>query len=319
MKTQTPHNNKKTFLTSVNSNFFSLLSVISLLALSGCSDAPVNSSSIVDLIPSFGGTISSKILIESTQEKNNIYYYSFAPLLYDFKENSLGLDDGSEFTVTNDLVGAVNFTVSTNTNNQVIFSGSNQNDSLRVLINYNPSTRTFSYTEYLFLDDASNVLGNPEATKIFFWMNMTDVTIKSDGTFVGPMKVLGVYATADQFLGIQGTDGIEIYHGYIAASDIGTGVAVVTAFNMGSTTLPSGSEVSVSDPSDLSDLSKMQSYVADIGFNGFKAVCNGVTFNDYYYRLGNSEAQVVSGDNTLSLEDFIALLPSGWKANTQLQ
>lgn len=274
----------------------------------------------VDVLPVFGGPLSSRVVVPTDLATNNLRYYCFAPLLYGFQENALGIGDGDGFMAGNDLVGNISFSIDSSASDTVVYTGANDDDTVRVSVRYSPATRTFGYDQYVYLDDAYNVLGNPAATKMAFWMHLDDVALESDDSFRGTLTIVGLYATADALLGMQCSDGMEVYHGPMDASGTGTGVAIRTVFAVMASAFPTGATTTVDEPADLADLDLVAAYIDEVGLEGFKAAGTAVTYNDAYYRIGSAEASLINGDNdSLDLSDFIALLPEFWAQNTGLQ
>ncbi|MFP4210991.1 MAG: hypothetical protein ACLFR8_07095 [Alkalispirochaeta sp.] len=267
-----------------------------------------------------GSGINAQAVTDDADTAANVRFYASAPLVYSFAENSLGVGTGDTYVSTNDVFGAVTFTV-TESNGVVTYTGENSDRSIRVTATYNSDTKKIGYEQILYLDDQGKKLNDSTAMKLVVYTKFSDITLTDDGSFVGPIEAVVLY-DSDDGLGFQATSGgnAEVFHGKIDGTSIGTGYAIGKGVSSAddSTPFPEGTGKPTT-ATDLANLDDMYTYITGVTPAKFVSDAGGSTENGaIFWRVGTDPAQQDQADPATFPPDFTGNGLTGWANVTSL-
>jgi len=165
--------------------------VCALVAFIGCDTGTTDKkeNSITTIVPLFNfSTSSGRAVIAATETYDNAVYSFMAPALTGFTTVADGISEGEVLTQsilgTNIDITVTSFSGGANgIASGVRFSGHLVDDSGSVLLEFNPTTKSFYYEEKLFIDDPNGVINydpanpenpiSPKRVTVFYKLNGT--------------------------------------------------------------------------------------------------------------------------------------------------
>jgi len=299
-------------------NFFTFVSILSLVVFLGCDTGVLADADVPDILPSVGSDITARNITTADQSREELVYYFLSPVLYNFRPNTENLGSGRSFTSTNDVFGSIDFTIE-RTGGTFRYSGKNAGDTLRIVVDYTPSSKTFSYWQYLYFNDVwldilQNGSGLGEGIQGFVYSHGSNIQINQDTSFIGNIESFVLAADSADVIAFQGASGTgaELYHGEMLFGLWGTGVVWKEAYQAFTgdilATLPD-SLWKPTNVNDMQDLDKMTAYLSDVGIAAISATDTDLSdsyFGDVFYRVGNSDNYAeLLGDSTKTLPEFL--------------
>jgi len=303
-----------------------------LLAFLSCSqpadEANVTQDEFLAVLPSLSVAASSvgasRVVIDSNLSRAESLYVTLCPILYEFKENDSGKVVGDSFVLTSDVLGDINFSTS-KAGSVISYTGTNDDDSLRISISYDVSTKKFSYSELAYINDSNKVFSDGvSAQNLLIYVEISDILLNNDFTFQGSYNMLSIsyldYYEQFQFMVVPDA---EIYHGELTTGTIGTGCAIADLSGAVSNSDFSFMPDDINRPtnvSDLVDLDNMSNYIDSIGISGF---ISGATMNTTAYQAFYGDGSVFTevapeGNDEFTLATFLEALPDVWAENSLL-
>lgn len=299
-----------------------IISIVLILVLGflffGCPAAP----EVAEYVPEIGfsevSVGSSRLAIPSATGREEALYFGFMPLITGIRAGGGLVSVGT--TVAAEILGTgITFTVEKSAEGNFLFDGTMDDDSGYLKVWIDQKNRTYEYEQLLFFTDPDNALQiNGPMTSIIYKETNQPIQVDNNLDYQG-MTTFWTYSWTD-FDGesLQGSTALELYRGELNTSMEGSGYGMYKGYYDFSAPMPTHGGFTPSGKPSVDQLDDFKSYFEAMT----AAVQNGDISLTEFGMLGyyDETNDVIEGDLaygfTGTLDDFKALMPDTWTANT---